>query len=57
MGKQEIVHFPKLTLRACGFGGLGGLLGMRVDSRERVMPEDQAQIVPQLCAQITNDDE
>jgi hypothetical protein len=57
MGKQEIVHFPKLTLRACCFGGLGGLLGMGVNSRERVMPEDQTQLVAQLRAQIAKGDE
>ena len=39
MGKQEIVHFPKPTLRACGFGGLGCLLGMRVNSRAWVMAD------------------
>src|ERR1051325_916065 len=41
---NHVVHFPKLTLQSCGFGGAGGGKGMRVSRHERIFAENHAQL-------------
>ena len=40
MAQEQVVHLPEFALVRCGFGGLGGQLGMGVDVVEGEVPPD-----------------
>jgi hypothetical protein len=50
VGKQQLIHGPELALRAGGFGGFGGHLGMGVHFAQREVPEDKAQLACRSAA-------
>src|SRR5439155_7171609 len=41
--EERVVHLPEFPLRARGFGGLGGVLCVRVHLLQREVPEDEAE--------------
>src|SRR5579883_1923598 len=55
VGEDRLMHRPELPRRARRFGGLGSTLGVRVDLREREVPEHEAHAVPEVALQRLDD--
>jgi len=53
--KKQIMHSPEISLVSCCLRGLCGMLGVRMDVRQRKIAKSKTQIITELLLNRFND--